>query len=140
MKRKVAYKKSAMNTAFRKGIISLSAVLLDRQLSDHSLTNCRGRNDDSFSAQAIGRQRCPNGLPWQVVTRLCDNLSDMPQLTSLDLGGWKCQKYGLLSDHGQSEGWVFKHLPNLRHLKASDVSSKFFQNLCTFCIKLETLK
>ena len=87
--------------------------------------------------QGLGKRY---NLHWQVVARTCDLLADMTQLVSLDLGKWHCQQYGLLSNHGQNEGWVFKHLPNLKHVQASKVSSKFFQNLCTFCLKLETLR
>ena len=79
-------------------------------------------------------------MHWQVVTQTCDHLAEMNRLVSLNLGRWNCQQYGLLSDHGQNEGWVFKHLPHLKHIQASNVSSKFFQNLCTFCLRLETLR
>jgi hypothetical protein len=32
------------------------------------------------------------------VRSVCENLASCPRLASLDLGGWSCRKYGLLSD------------------------------------------
>ena len=67
-------------------------------------------------------------------------LPEMTSLETLNLGHWDCKKYMLLSDHGHLEGADLKHLPRLKHVQVSNVSSKFFQNLCTFCPQIETLR
>jgi hypothetical protein len=45
------------------------------------------------------KQRVTLGcLVVQMVKSVCENLVSCPHLTDLDLRGWSCSKYGLLSD------------------------------------------
>ena len=68
------------------------------------------------------------------------NLHNIPNLKRLNLATLSCNHHGLLSRHGQAQGWQFAHLARITHLQLSDVGPDMFQSIGTFCTNLVDLR
>ena len=81
-----------------------------------------------------------SSLHWSVVSRLCQQLPDMNNVTRINLGSWSCRKYGLMSLSNQEDGYSLMFLPHLTHLAVTDVSHKFMASLALYCPNIVSLK